>query len=49
MLYLGTTERDMRVMLAKEDELEATQGNIPPHKMTPAAFIAQGLDIEEVQ
>lgn len=44
-----TTERDVRLMLAKEEEENAAKGQLPPHKMTPSAFIAYGLDLEEAQ
>ena len=47
--YLDTTERQIRRLLAEEEEADAARGVLPPHKVTPSSFLSTGLDLEEQQ
>lgn len=49
ILFQATTERDIRLQLARDEEAEAARGITYPHKTTPSAFLNAGLDIEEQQ
>lgn len=49
MFVVATTEREIRLQLAKEEEADASRGVLPPHKVTASSFLHAGLDIEEHQ
>ena len=48
-LSTATTERQIRRELAEEEERDAARGVLPPHEVTPSAFLNAGLDLEEQQ
>jgi hypothetical protein len=49
MTTAATTQRDIRLQLAKDEDDDAAHGVLPPHKITPSAFLNTGLDLEEQQ
>ncbi|KAJ7800235.1 hypothetical protein B0H14DRAFT_2387450 [Mycena olivaceomarginata] len=45
----GLTEMEVRLQFAKEEEKEAKEGTPWLHEVTPSAFVAAGLDLEDQQ
>lgn len=39
----------VKLELAQQEAVEATQGQLPSHEVTPAVFIQVGLELEEQQ
>jgi hypothetical protein len=46
-INLGTTQCDIQLQLAKDDEADTARGILPPHNITPSTFLNTGLDLEE--
>ncbi len=40
---------DVKLQLSKEEALEAAQGKLPPHEVTPGVLLQVGLELEEKQ
>ncbi|KAK7433708.1 hypothetical protein VKT23_020626 [Stygiomarasmius scandens] len=47
--YLGMTENEVRLTLAEQEQEEERSGVQSIHRISPSAFIAHGLELEEQQ
>jgi hypothetical protein len=45
----GTTLQDVRLELAKADAVQAGQGKLPQHKVSPGGFLMIGFELEDSQ